>query len=211
MALLAALYGLQFAVECKKASFMGKKGSFIMNRHLFLVSILCALLLLLAPTLGQTARVRKLSAETASGLVFKVWLEGETLSMGQDIVIHCDVENRSQKTVYLVRKEGGDEIAIQESSIVIEVPLPVPVGHGGYAYRFSKIDRGGRYQWRIAVSAHDYKTTQFWVINIGFGYVHNISGLDRKLRPDEDPAALRGLLFSRMETVAVSGLTVDMR
>ena len=63
----------------------------------------------------------------------------------------------------------------------------------------------------ISIPSSQYDKADTWPIKIAFGYVRNVAGLNRQLREGEDPAALRGLLNSRMHTVAAGSLSVEVK
>jgi hypothetical protein len=88
-------------------------------------------------------------------------------------------------------------------------PLPIPTHHGGYEYHFNEIARGKNYQGRLVIPGSSYKEGGPWRVEVAIGYVNDITGLNRKLGPTEDPLPLRGALNSRLEVVWLSGLRVD--
>jgi hypothetical protein len=159
-------------------------------------------------TSGQYAMVKRVSAETAEGIVFGVWVEHQTAAFRQPITIHFEVENRSARRIYLVREDSPYVVA-ERGTISIGAPIPSPIGHGGYDYSFHKIERGKPYQGQLVIAGDKYNEARSWLIQVEFGYVNNIDGLDRKLAPNEDPAILRGRLYSRLVTVVLGGLRIE--
>lgn len=88
------------------------------------------------PVIGQDAPVRRATAETGNGLLFRVWLDTQAVKYGRDIVVHFTVENRSTRTIYLVH-DNTSRIVVGRDSSVIPRPF-VPVGgHEGYDYSFT--------------------------------------------------------------------------
>lgn len=163
---------------------------------------------------GYGAMVKRATAETASGLQFKVWVEKQTLNRGQDIIIDFEVENRSNKSIYLVNKEGKPEIAIEDGeTILLQAPLPWPTGHGGYNYSFTEIKQGKIHRGRLTVPSETFGNDerQDWYVKVAFGYVTDITALNRKPSPTEDPAILRNLLNSRIKVVALGGLRIEIK
>jgi hypothetical protein len=161
------------------------------------------------PVIGQDATVRRATAETGDGLLFRVWLDRQTVKYGRDVVVHFTVENRSTKTVYLVH-DNTSRIVVERDSIVVPRPF-VPVGgHEGYDYSFTKVAPGRAHKGQLIISRDEYKTVQPWRMDVGFGYITDITGLDRHLGRGEDPAPLKALLSSRIETLLVCGLRVEV-
>ena len=158
---------------------------------------------------GQYAMVKQINAETAEGLLINVWVERQTVKVGQDIVIHYKIENGSAKTLYLIHQDVPDIMA-ERATIRVGAPLPSPDSHGGYDYSFTKIERGKSHQGRLIVSGDKYDEVRPWFIEVGFAYVTNVTGLNRRLRSNEDPVVLRGALFSRAVTLLLGGLTVNV-
>jgi hypothetical protein len=178
-------------------------------RKLILIAIWASLLTCTALAVGQYTLVKRATAETADGLRFTVWTEGQTVTYGKDIVLHYKVENRSRGAVYLVRKDSL-EYDNEGGRILIASPIPIPVGHGDYDYSFLKIGRGHTYRGQITIPMKAYNDLDIWPIDVGFGYVTDVTGLNRKLRPGEDPARLRGALRSRLKTAVVGSLSVKI-
>jgi hypothetical protein len=176
-----------------------------------LLSKLAFLVLLTLPgsTFGQDASVRRATANTSDGLTFDVWVNRSTVRYGQDIMIQFKVENHSNKRIYLVRDKTSD-IVIERDNILFPRPFVPTGGHEGYDYSFAMVDRGGSYRGRLTISKNRYKEVQPWRISVGFGYVTEIRGLNRQLRPGEDPLPLKSLLSSRLETLLICNLKVEV-
>ena len=158
---------------------------------------------------GQSVAVKRINAETAEGLLISIWIENQTVGFGQDITIYYKVENRSAQTVYLISQDTPDIVA-ERATIRIGAPVPLADSHGGYDYNFTKIERGRAHQGRLTVSSDKYGQARPWFVEIGFAYVTDITGLNRRLRPNEDPVALRGALSLRALTLLLGRLTVDV-
>lgn len=47
-------------------------------------------------------------------------------------------------------------------------------------------------------------------MDVGFGYITDITGVERHLGLGDDPAPLKALLSSRIETLLVCGLRVEV-
>lgn len=177
-------------------------------------SVLLILLAIPLPVNGQfQAMVKRATAETTDGIRFTVWLERQAVTLEQSTTIYYEVENRSNETIYLVRKSGELETAItDDGSLLIMVPIPFSDDHrSDYSYTFTKVERSKSHRGRLTFSGSKYNKARRWSIIVAFGLVTDITGLDRQLRPNEDPAPLRGLLGQRIETIGLSGLTVEVK
>ena len=177
-------------------------------RTLILAVTFCFLTTLAA--LGQDAPVRRATAETGDGILFSVWLETRPLRVGESIFVKYLVKNHGKKSIYLVRKAGPTDIWVDGRTVVIDIPTPTPIGHGGYDYTFIEVKAGKEYRSQFIVTPRDYKKAGDWIIETIFGYVTDVSGLDRQLRANEDPIGLRGLLNERMLSLHVSGLIAEV-
>lgn len=97
-----------------------------MNQHKVntLASTLILLIFFAVPTStsGSDSMVKRIVAEAADGVVFSIWLEGQTVKSGQPIIIHYRVENRSAKTIYLVRDNTSKPTA-ERGTILIQEPF----------------------------------------------------------------------------------------
>lgn len=170
---------------------------------------LTILLLTAASTRAQYTTVIQATAETEDHVSFLVKANQQMVVWGKDIVLNYSVKNNSSKSIYLVREKsysfdtGGD-------SILVMAPIPAPIEHGEYNYTFIKIARGKTYQGQISIPSNVYSQLGISPIDIGFGYVTDIYGLDRQLSKNEDPIKLRGLLNSRLKVVVVGKLSVNV-
>lgn len=99
---------------------------------------------------------------------------------------------------------------IDGDALVIPIPLPFPEGHGGYDYNFTKVQRGRTYRGELTIPAGRFNREQTWLINVNFGFVTDVSGLNRQLRPNEDSAPLRGQLGERILLVGINGLVLEI-
>lgn len=175
------------------------------------VSALCLLLfVIVAYASGQYAEVRKITAQTADGFVLSVWVEPQAVKFGQEIVIHYRAENRGNKTIYLVHENPPDIGAKAYYTIIIGAPNPYPIEHGEYNFSFTRIDRGRSYQGEFTIPHTIYDRVGQWRIETGFGYVTDITGLNRQLKPGEDPAVLKAPLDERLKTLHVGNITVEV-
>ena len=177
---------------------------------LSIIVVLVGFLAIPFHVLGQySAVVRRASAETTDGLLFSVWTDHQTVIDGNEIMLHYKVYNRSSSPIYLVRRDAP-EFDSEGGRILVQSPVPVPVGHGDYDYNFLKIGRGKSYQGQIVIPKKAYHSLDTWPIDVGFGYVLDVTALNRRLRPSEDPAVLRGALNSRIKVVGVGTLSVKI-
>jgi hypothetical protein len=173
----------------------------------FLAISLIGLLVIPTPADGQYSDVNRAAAETLDGVIFTVTVQPQSVLLGKEITLFYTVRNASDKAIYLVN-ETPHTFYTLDGNILVQTPIPAPVGHGEYNYRFTRIDRGKVHGGRILIPRKIYGMETFWPINVGFGYVTDKTGLNRKLRKDEDPAGLRGLLSERIKTVVVGTLSV---
>jgi hypothetical protein len=157
----------------------------------------------------EYAKVKRISAQTADGIVLNVWVEPQEVKFGQDIVVHYKAENRSTRIIYLVHENPPDIVA-EHDTIVIGVPLPWPIEHGEYNFSFTKVKPRRNHQGILTIPRTKYDMPGPWHINIGFGYVTDIAGIDRQLRPGEDPAILKVPLSERLKTLRLGSLTVNI-
>lgn len=176
---------------------------------LFVAIALTFFLTLAAPANGQYSLVRRARVETVDGVIFTVTVGPPLVISGKAVALHYSVRNNSSQAIYLVH-ENPTQFDTEKDSILVQAPIPIPVGHGGYDYSFTKIDRGKVYKSTIFIPSKIYAKESFWPIDVGFGYVTNVTGLNRRLRQDEDPANLRGLLYTRIKTIVVGKLSVKI-
>lgn len=177
-----------------------------------ILAMLASLFVLSGPTKtnGQYSLVKTVTVETQDGLLFSGSVGRQSIDYGKNVEVYYRVRNRSRHVVYLVHQESP-EFDTEGGVILIQAPIPAPVGHGAYDYSFSRIAPGREYKGRISIPSSQYDKADVWPIKIGFGYVRNVTGLNRRLREGEDPAALRGLLNSRIRTVVAGSLSVEIR
>ena len=184
-----------------------------MYKKISAVLILLCLLNAYADARGHDARVRRVGGVTADGLTFTVWVERQMIKSGSNIIVNYKVENRSSKSIYLVR-DNTSNIVFEDDELIIFPPPLVPLGgHEPCDYSYTKIARGKSYQSRLIVAGDKYpKETryaeQIWSIQIGFGYVTNIRGLH--VSEYGDPAPCKALLDSRLKSLSMDGLIVEI-
>jgi hypothetical protein len=177
----------------------------------FSVFIFCVcVLLFITPVNAQYGRVRYVTAGTADRVVFGVKVEQQVVASATDVVLFYTVTNNGSKPIYLVH-EKSPRFENEDGIVLVEAPIPIPTGHGGYDYTFTKIAPKKTYKNQIFIPGRMFKSYDVWPLEVAFGYVTDITGLNRRLNKGEDPAALRGLLNSRMTTVAVGKLSVEVK
>ena len=175
-----------------------------------LAAVLLSVLALFASVNGQYAKVKQVSAETTDGLRFTARLKQQTVRVKQEVTIGYEIQNHSNKPTYLVQKEGPVETSIDGDALNLPFVIVSSGDSSSYQYRFTKIEPAKNHSGEVVVPAGRLNKDQVWIINLAFGYVSDINGLDRKLAPKEDPAPFRGLLEERLLLVQVNGLTVDV-
>jgi hypothetical protein len=170
-----------------------------------------ALLLLLVPLhiSGQDEKSPSVTIPTPDGLSFTAWVDRQKVRFGQDIIINYRVDNGSNKPIYLVH-DGTAYTVIEDDQIVFPEPLVLIGGHEAYNYSFKKVKSGGSIDGEFIVSRDEYKAAQAWHVKVGFGYVTDIRGLTPQ--PDEalDPAPYKARLDSRIQTLQLSSLKVEV-
>ena len=179
-------------------------------RLCFVVSVILMSLIAFAQATAQYATVKRISAETDNGVRVTAWMTRQSRTLRQHVTIFYKVTNRSNKTIYLVRKRGELETFIDGDALVIPIPLPYPEGHGGYDYSFTRVQPATTHKGYLIIPAGRFNREQTWLINMNFGFVTNIRGLNRQLRANEDPATLRAQLGRRILLVGVNGLVVEI-
>src|SRR5579883_1235631 len=114
---------------------------FIKSLHMVIVCLL--LITTSEQTIAQYAEVKKVSAETASGIKFDVWVESTSVLLGENITVHVIATNHSSKPIYIVKKmEPESRVITSEYLIQISPPFPFPLNHGGFDYTFMKVESG---------------------------------------------------------------------
>lgn len=178
------------------------------------IAALPLLVQLLAPTQANAqfqAMVKRITAETKDGIRVTAWTTQQTLTLKENVTVYYEIDNRSSKTIYLVRQKGELQTAITADGILsIMVPIPFPDDHGGYDYSFTKVGRGKSVKGQLILPASKLNEERKWSIDVAFGIVADIKGLNRQLRNNEDPAPLRGQLGKRILVVGINGLVVDV-
>jgi hypothetical protein len=176
-------------------------------------AVIAALLFVLAffgQAKGQYAKVKQATAETNDRLRFTAWLKQQTVTLKQDVTIYYQVQNRSNKTIYLIQKDGELETSADGDTLNLPFVIVTSGDSDSYHYNFTKVQQGKTQKGQLVIPAGKFKRDQVWLVNVSFGFVTDINGLDRKLRPNEDPAPFRGLLEERILLVGVNGLVVEV-
>lgn len=181
-----------------------------MRRTKIAVSIFVLLLWLGLPAQlnGQYAAVKQATVKTTDGIKLNVWIEQLFVRLDQSIIIYYEVENLSAKDIHLVFEDKPD-ISISAPTIFFAPPYPSLIGHGRYEYTFVKIKRAGTHRGQLTIPGGKYGEERVWRIQVGFGYVTDVTGLDRRLGSRDDPGPLQKLLASRIKTLVVGEITVE--
>ena len=158
---------------------------------------------------GQYSLIKGIQAQTADGLLIRLWPARQTVIAGSPIVVNYKVRNTAARAVYLVWDRSQD-ITVDRGTITISIPYVASGGHKEYNYRFVNIPPGKSVTGRLVIPPDRYEGSTVWDIQVGFGYVGDIKGLDRHPLPGEDPARLMGLLSSRLLTLSLGHLTVKI-
>lgn len=159
---------------------------------------------------GQYANVKSLTAETSDGIRLSAWITKPTISLKENLTIDYEIENNSKSIIYFVRKDG--EIKTNIDSDVLNVPFLIPFSGDSdeYHYNFTKIQRDKTHKGQIIIPAGRLNKEQTWLVEIGFGFVTNIEGLNRQLRMGDDPVPYREMLSERVKIIGINGLVVEV-
>ena len=177
-----------------------------------LVPIVCLLIWSLAFSVSGQEKgemwVNEITVRTINHLVVTVRSEGKEVIVGEDLTIPVYVKNEGKKAVYFVKKENP-EFTYRAGSISVHVPSPFPEEKEEYDFTFHKIESGGEYTDKIVIPGRLISVEENLRITIGLAFVSDIKGIDRKLRPGEDPLRLRGPLGRRIEDVRLGELRLS--
>jgi hypothetical protein len=124
-------------------------------------------------------------------------------------VVKYKVDNFSPKTIYLVHQKKLDFV-VENDTITISSPSPIPNGHDGFDYSFTKIIKGKNYQGSLTVPGDSYQETGPYRVNIALGYIDDLTDLDQHSIGSRHPAFLRGALRKQLEFVWIGNLRVDI-
>lgn len=181
--------------------------------YLSSVDALVLLVLLFAPAHANAqsqAMVKRVTAETYDGVRFTAWIDQQTVSLKQNVTIFYKAENRSDKTIYLVQKEGEIRTVVDEEALSIPFLILFSGDSDDYHYSFTKLQRGKAHKGQLIIPASRFNKGQTWLVNVSFGFVTDINGLDRRLRRGEDPVPYREMLSTRIKLVGINGLVVEV-
>lgn len=151
--------------------------------------VLVAYLFLLGSPLRtncQEIPITRLSGKSTNGLTIDVWVDREVVSIDESLRVYVQVVNNNSKSVYLVRA-SKPEIEWKSGELLIQAPLPLPITHGGYDYKFDAIRPGATVEFNFEIPPSTVSEVGLTKIFVGLGFVNDISGIARKLNPGEDP------------------------
>lgn len=161
---------------------------------------------------AQDARVVRSSATTSDNISFEAWVNNSVLSPEQRASITYKIVNRSDKSIYLVRKVSEVEFVIEDDKVIFPRPVVLVDGHEQFDYHFREIKGKSSFLGQLRVPATNLDKLQYdsMLVLVGFGYVLNIQGLHPKGEELRDPLPYISLLSSRLQTLQLSGLYVDL-
>lgn len=160
---------------------------------------------------GQYTKVNRVTVETVDRVQITAWTELSTISFGQDIKIYYQIKNQGLKVIYLVSKVVP-EVAIEDNStILIQGPYTELANPTKFDYSFTKIAPRGSYQGQYIITKKQYERDGMWPINMGFGYVFDISGFDLSGSRNVTDVALNQLLYSRIQVIGAGTLTIEVK
>ncbi|QYO67997.1 hypothetical protein [Leptolyngbya sp. 7M] len=155
--------------------------------------------------------VTKVQAQTHNRLLITLWVENWEIRVDQDLPIRISIRNNGSEAVYFVRKEDS-QIINDRGDVLIASPVPIPEDKGKkYDFSFHKIRPGEEHSGQFVIPHKLFQEEYDLNIKTGLGFVNDITGLDRNLKYGDDPDELRGILFRRIEVVAVGELRVFVR
>jgi hypothetical protein len=178
----------------------------MLQPRIYWVLVVC-FLFTASPIWSQYAAVNRASAETADKVLFIVRVPRQRIVYSENIRLDYTVSNNGPKPIYLVL-ETPTRFGNERGTILVLGPDPNPIGHGGFKYGFVKIGSKERYEGHLIVPSKMYDKVDTWPVEVGFVYVNDITGLNRRLGPDEDPAILRSRLNERRKIVVVGQVGV---
>jgi hypothetical protein len=158
---------------------------------------------------SQDADVKQVTAITSENITFSAWVINQKTKLGRDIVISYKVDNKSKNPIYLVHK-NIDKTVIEDDNIIFPRPFVLVSGPEVYDYSFTKVINGKNFIGQLKVPQSDYKESQTWLIKLGFGYVNNLAGLNPKPAEIIDPVPFKSLLSSRLRTLQLGSLSVEV-
>jgi hypothetical protein len=158
----------------------------------------------------NNAIILKVSSESSDNLRFSIWAETSNINLGQSITINYSIENKSAKNFYLV-KGKEDRIRLFGENMLVEAPSALPTNHGDFDFNFVQIKPKKKILGRVIIPKEKIQSEGILPITLGFGYIENISGIDRKLNKGEDPFPLRSELEKRIKRLYVGDLGVNVK
>lgn len=177
--------------------------------------IFLALLFLIGLTFEINAQfnnaiILKVSSESNDKLRFSIWTETTEISLGRSITIKYSIENKSSRAFYLVRAKE-ERIRLFGENMLVEAPSALPTNHGDFDFTFVLIKPKKGIFGQVTIPKDKIESEGVLPITLGFGYVDNISGIDRGLGNEEDPFPLRSELEKRIKRLYVGDLGVYVK
>jgi hypothetical protein len=177
--------------------------------------VILFVLLLLSFTLGIKAQfnnavILKASSESNDNLRFSIWVDKSEVNLGESITINYSIENKSNKTFYLV-KSKENRIRLFGENMLVEAPSALPTSHGDFDFTFVQIKPKKKIAGQVLIPKEKIQTECVLPITLGFGYVESIVGIDRKLSKGEDPFPLRSELEKRIKRLYIGDLGINVK
>lgn len=170
-----------------------------------LIILLC-LVALAVPAFGQSAMVRRVTAETEDGVLFSAWVVRQRVKYGQDIEVNYRVENRGRRAVYMVLEEPARAEVSDGKLVIFAAYLSNEHDSGGSEFRLIRVGRGATHSGRLIISKSVYKVQDIWPIGVGLSILREAGGFGRRVA---DPTEQRAL-SSKARIVSLGGLIVDV-
>lgn len=179
-------------------------------RKMLLIFAVCVSLLSIQINAQEDAKVKRVMALTAENIIFQAWINSQNVKLGNNVSINYRIVNKSEKPLYLVKKNIDDRLVIEDDKIIFPRPFVLVSTHEAYDYSFTRVKKGGTLVGQLNVTPAEYKESQPWLVLVGFGYITDIKGLTPNPREINDPIPYKALLSSRLRTLQLGGLYVEV-
>ena len=172
--------------------------------------VFSALTILSSASLGAETEdliVSKVQVETNNHLLISAETERTRIRIGDRIVLSLSVVNNGKRSIFFVGQDTP-VIVNDKGDILISAPFPFPEDKEEYDYSFREIKPGESFSSRIVIPSNLITREDELDIRIGLSFVQDVTDINRRLQPGEDPMRLRGLLGKRIRTVGLGVLRI---
>lgn len=87
--------------------------------HLLMLLVIVSLLSFVPSRINgqeRKAMVRRVTSTTSDGILFSAWVVSQSINSGQIMIVYYRIENRSRKSIYLVR-DNTSKVVIEDDNI----------------------------------------------------------------------------------------------